>query len=410
MAGAALAGFDGGAVGFVLPAARAATGLDAQSASWLVSGYVLGMLAAIVAAGAASRRVGAAPLFKACLLVAACGAGLAVLAEGWSTLVAARVLQGIGQGPLLPLAATLIAQQGAAGHQGRAQGALSLAYGLAFMGATVGTPWLLQLGWRAGFVASVAVALLAWMATPPSTPSPPSPPSPPRQPAGGFQGPGRDAGAAAWRGLANRAMAAVVMVSLATGIGQAVLVWLPTLAMARLSLGSTAASALMLPLVAGGLAASVAVTAALDRLGARALLAAAAAATLAGLGLAVQATASTATLAAAAALLGAGVAALSGGPLRYAAVHAAPLAAQGLAQAAVALVTNAGLLAGSVMLGALSARGATEAQGVVAALQAAGAVVALLCVAIVGVPARSRPGAGGVRGEGVDRPDPGRGG
>src|SRR5258708_31001988 len=59
-------------------------------------------------------------------------------------------------------------------------------------------------------------------------------------------------------------------------------------------------------------------------------------------------------------LLGLGITGLCGGPLRYAAARAMPAGAQGLAQSAVALATNVGLLGGSIVIGSLAAIGGDE--------------------------------------------------
>ncbi len=377
LVGAALSGFDAGAVGFVLPALRAATGADAQTASWLVSVYVVGMLVAIPLTGGAAARFGAQRLFRGCVLLAAAGALLALSSDGMAALLVARMLQGLGQGPMLPLAATLVAQRWPIGRQGRLVGALSLAYGGAFLAATVVTPMLLQWGWRATFVLSFVAAAVSWAGSLRGS-------SGPGEKSGDT---GRTAGEPAGdrtglRALLNREMMAIAVLSFGTGVGQAVLVWFPTLAIARLGVPTSATSLLMLPLVAGGIAATLAITAVLDRVGARPLLVAGALATLGGVLLAVAAPASRWAFMAGAGALGLGITGLCGGPLRYAAARAVPSAGQGLAQSAVALLTNLGLLGGSVLLGALAAGARSESAGVETALLASCAVMALSFVAL----------------------------
>ena len=382
LTGAALSGFDAGAVGFVLPALRAATGADAGTASWLVSGYVVGTLLAIASSGIAVARFGALRLFRAGLVLAAVGALLALVADGMPGLIGARLLQGLGQGPLLPLAATLVAQRWPAERQGRLIGALSLVYGAAFLLATVATPPLLQFGWRASFALSLLGTLLAGLLA---------------QRAGGWID-GKPASSTAhvpagWRGLLIPQMAAIAVLSLGTGIGQAVLVLFPTLAIVRLGVPPLATAVLMLPLVAGGLAATLLITAVLDRMGARRLLAAGAIATLAGVLLAAVAPPSRVTYMAGAAALGLGITGLCGGPLRYAAARALAAGEQGLAQGAVALLTNLGLLGGSVLLGTVSAAQRSELIGVQTALLAACAVMAFCFAALFALPAHQRPAA-----------------
>jgi MFS family permease len=362
LAGAVLAGFDAGAVGFVLPAMRAATGVDPQAGSALVWVYVLGTLLSIAGSGAAVARWGAARLWTASLLLAAAGALLAALATGLLALTAA---------PLLSLAATRVAQQWPAGRQGRLIGALSLAYGVAFLGATLSTPLLLQFGWRSGFVLSAVVAALALAASV-------------RLPAARVTAPAPHA-ATPWRLLRQGEMRAIAVLSLGTGVGQAVLVWLPTLAQLRLAATPLATAGLMLPLVLGGLASTAAVTLWLDRVGARRAIAAGAALTLVGALVVAALPPSAWAYAVGAGVFGVGITALCGGPLRYAAARALPAAAQGLAQSAVALLTNVGLLGGSLLLGHVSAALPTEAQGVQAAVLAACVLMTASFVAVAGV-------------------------
>lgn len=394
--GAALSGFDAGAVGFVLPALRAATGADAQTASWLVSAYVIGMLVAIPLAGGAAARFGAQRLFRGCIALAAAGALLALLSGGMATLLPARLLQGVGQGPLLPLAATLVVQRWPVRRQGRLVGALSLAYGAAFLAATVVTPLLLQLGWRASFALSLLGAAAAWGATLRAGRAGDAARAATAGigrsgvavglDASGSEGGGSGSAGASGRtglgALMNREMVAISVLSLGTGVGQALLVWFPTLAIVRLGVAPAATSLLMLPLVAGGIAATVAITAVLDRVGARRLLVAGAGAALLGVLLAVAGPASKWAFMAGAGALGLGITGLCGGPLRYAAARAVPSTGQGPAQSAVALLTNIGLLGGSVLLGALAARARSEAAGVETALLAGCAVMAMSFVAL----------------------------
>jgi MFS family permease len=372
LVGAGVAGFDAGMIGYVLPAMRADTGADALVASWLVSVYVAGQLAAIPVAAWAVRRAGGATAFRACAALAALGALLAFLARDTSVLVAARLVQGLGIGPLLPVAAAIVATQWAPERQGRLMGLLSLAYGLCYLGSTVVAPWALGLGWRTMFGFSCAAAAIAAIAT------------------------ARDTGAPALElgrpllGVdVNRQTVALALLSLGTGVGQAVVVYFPTLAVQRLRVSPGEAAVLMLPLVVAGVGTTVAITALLDRLGAKTILTAGAVATLTGVAVAAFAPPLRALFLIAAALLGVGITALCGGPLRYAAGRAVPASQQGPAQGGVALLTNVGVLAGSAMIGAVGARGMDERAALEFAMGIACALIAFT-LAPVGVLAAHR--------------------
>ena len=358
--GAGLCGFDAGMVGYVLPAMRAETGADPLLASWIVTLYIVGTLAAIPLAGVLVRRWGGAMVFRACAAVAVAGAAAAFFARDPVTLVAARLVQGIGMGPLLPVAAATVAVGWPAARQGRFMGFISLAYGVCYLGATGVAPWLLGFGWRMVFAASAGIALAALLLA--------------RE-----TGTGRlELGRASLQPMqASREMTAIAALALGTGIGQAVVIFFPTLAVQRLGVAPGEAALLMLPLVVAGVATTVGIMARLDRVGARTLLAAGAVLTLAGTVLAAFPPASRPLFLLAAGVLGVGITLLCGGPLRYAAGKAAPAAEQGPAQGAVALLTNVGVLGGSVILGAVGASGLDEQ----AALQLALGVVSALMLA-----------------------------
>lgn len=284
-----IAGFEAGAVGYVLPAMREALAADTYTASWLVSAYVMGMLAGIPLAGIAALRFGAGPLLWIALAVSMGGAALALLGHSFAVLLVARVLQGFGHGPIPALATALVAQRWPAERQGRTLGTLSLTY----------------------------------------------------------------------------------------GVGQALLVWFPTVAIARVGVPAAATAVPMLPLVVGGIAATLAITAWLDRLGARVVVAASAFAALAGLLVAVLMPPSLAAFMAGVGLFGFGVVGLCGGPLRYAVAQMLPAHAQAPAQSAVTLLTDLGLLGGTMLVGATA-----EGAGIERALLAAGAAMAVSFLAI----------------------------
>ncbi len=377
LAGAAVtAGFEAGAIGFVLPAMRDATGATAQQASWLLSVFVAATLLAVPASALATHRWPATRLLRACLALAVAAGALASVLPGPGPVLLARALQGLALGPLLPLVAAVVVMHWPAPQQGRLLGGLSLAYGLSFIVATVGTPWLLQWGWRAAFVvgAGLAALTLAW----------PLPRAVPVRRGSASRYP-------PWRLAFGRPLLAVAVLALGTGVGQAVLVWVPTLAVTRLGIDMVATAPLMVPMLLGGLAATGLVIRTLDRLGARPLVLLGSASAVAGLGLAVAVPAGRLPFMAGSAALGFGVGLLSGGPLRYAAARALPRQAQGLAQGGVAWITDLGLLAGSLLLGHLAGRGDTARSGLELALGMAGLAIALCAVAVPGLPRRAPP-------------------
>ncbi|MFT3817414.1 MAG: MFS transporter [Rubrivivax sp.] len=372
---AVAAGFEAGAIGFVLPALRRDTGASAQQASWLLSVFVAATLLSVPACALAARRLGAARLLRGCLALAVLAGALASVLPGLPAVLAARALMGLAHGPLLPLAAAVVVLHAPPQRHGRLLGLVSLSYGLSFVAATIGTPWLLLPGWRGAFVLGTALALLAWLVPLPASPptAAAAAPAPPR-----------------WPQALGRPLRAVLLLALGTGIGQAALVWLPTLAVTRLQIGMTQAAPLMVPMLLGGLLATAGVMRWLDRLGPRPLVWAGGAVALAGLALAVAAPPGALAFMAGSAGMGLGIGLLSGGPLRYAAARALPPAAQGLAQGAVAWVTDLGLLAGTLLLGRLLAHGGDAAPPVEAALAWTGAAMALCLPAALALQGRGQ--------------------
>ncbi len=388
LAAAVTAGFEAGAIGFVLPALRQATGASASEASWLLSAWVAATLLSVPACALASRRQGSVRLLRGCLLVAVVAGLLACTLPLLAGVLVAGVLQGLAYGPLLPLVAAVAVSGWPPERHGRVLGLVSLAYGLSFVAATLGAPALLSGGWRHAFAFGTGLALLSLLLAVGLA----SDAADRGQPAGQAAGQAVD-----WRQAVSRPLQPVVVLSLGTGIGQAALVWLPTLALALLGVPLADLAPLMVPMLLGGLAATASVIHWLDRIGPRRLVAVGQALALAGLLLAVLAPARAWAFMAGSAALGYGIGLLSGGPLRYAAARVLPREAQGLAQGAVAWITDLGLLAGSLVLGHVAGPagpaepGSTAGAGIEQALLVAAAALLLCAPALLRLPAHTPP-------------------
>ena len=75
-----------------------------RRASWIVDAYLLAYIATMPLAGRAADQFGLPRLFMLALGLFAAGAALSGVAQSLDTLIAARVIQGIGGGAIVPLA------------------------------------------------------------------------------------------------------------------------------------------------------------------------------------------------------------------------------------------------------------------------------------------------------------------
>jgi MFS family permease len=139
---------------------------ELRRASWVVNGYLLAYIAVMPLAGRAADRFGLPRLFMLALAAFAVGSALAGAAQSLDELVAARILQGIGGGAIVPLAtagASLLYE-----GDGRAR-ALGIVGACTFLGMAIGPfagATVIQLFdfsaafARAGETGSLAAALL----------------------------------------------------------------------------------------------------------------------------------------------------------------------------------------------------------------------------------------------------------
>jgi hypothetical protein len=139
-----------------------------RAASWIVNGYLLVSVVVMPLAGRLADRVGVRRVFLAALAVFIAGSVLAGRATGLGDLVAARLVQALGGGALVP-AATAAASHLFVGHaRARALGAVAA---LTFLGMAAGPfagAWVMQSIHPAAALAAAGVggALLAALEDP----------------------------------------------------------------------------------------------------------------------------------------------------------------------------------------------------------------------------------------------------
>jgi MFS family permease len=159
--GASLAAMDL-AVNVAFPSITAAFGLETRSIRWVVICYVLTYSGLMLAFGRLGDRVGHKRVFRAGLLVSAVAFVLCALAPDYPTLLAARVVQGVGTALTLscaPALATLLFDES---RRLSALGRYASLTALASVAAPlVGGLSIAALGWSGVFWFRAPLALLA---------------------------------------------------------------------------------------------------------------------------------------------------------------------------------------------------------------------------------------------------------
>jgi MFS family permease len=143
-----LIAFQAMGVGTALPAvARDLHGLDAYG--WAFSSFLLASVVGMVAAGQLADTVGPVRPFTVAVMSFAGGSVLAALAGTWGVLIAARALQGIGDGAIIALVYVSVARAYPAVLYGRVMGLLSTAWVLpSLLGPGLAGIVAEHLGWR----------------------------------------------------------------------------------------------------------------------------------------------------------------------------------------------------------------------------------------------------------------------
>jgi EmrB/QacA subfamily drug resistance transporter len=138
---------------------------------WVMTGYLLAFASVIPLTGWASERFGAKQVWIAALLLFMTGSALAGSAWSIESLIAFRVLQGIGGGLLMPVGQTILAQAAGPQRIGRVMSVVGVPMLLApVFGPVIGGAIVDQVSWRWIFFVNLPVGalavLLAWRLLP----------------------------------------------------------------------------------------------------------------------------------------------------------------------------------------------------------------------------------------------------
>jgi EmrB/QacA subfamily drug resistance transporter len=122
---------------------------------WVLSGYALALAVFLLTAGSLADRFGRRRLFLLGLAMFSLASALCAIAPGSRTLIAARIVQGLGAAVVFPSSLAILAEAFQGDQRRRAIGAWGATIGLAFAaGPLIGGLLVDLFGWRAIFAAS----------------------------------------------------------------------------------------------------------------------------------------------------------------------------------------------------------------------------------------------------------------
>jgi EmrB/QacA subfamily drug resistance transporter len=140
-----------------------ATPLD--QIQWVVTGYLLALAAVIPVTGWATTRFGARRLYLVALVAFTAGSALCGLAWSTESLIAFRVLQGIGGGMLMPVGQMILVKAAGPQNLARVMGAIGVPIVLApVFGPTLGGLLVEHAGWEWIFLVNVPLGIAAVIA------------------------------------------------------------------------------------------------------------------------------------------------------------------------------------------------------------------------------------------------------
>src|SRR3954452_7877306 len=133
-----------------------------DSVQWVVTGYMLSLAAVIPVSGWAAARFGARRLYVISLILFTAGSALCGFAWNLESLVAARVLQGLAGGLLVPIGQIALVKAAGPRNMARVMSAIGVPIILApVFGPTVGGLLVEHVGWQWIFFVNVPIGVAA---------------------------------------------------------------------------------------------------------------------------------------------------------------------------------------------------------------------------------------------------------
>ena len=159
--GVFMAALDAAIVGPVLPALRAAFGVDNRTVGLLTTVFSLSSMCSTALMAYFSDRHGRRPVYLVSVALFAIGSLCIAAAPSFDLLLVSRAIQGIGAGGIAPVASAVIGDVFTAERRGRILGLIGATHGMAFvLGPPLATALTSTLGWRWLFLVNIPVALV----------------------------------------------------------------------------------------------------------------------------------------------------------------------------------------------------------------------------------------------------------
>jgi EmrB/QacA subfamily drug resistance transporter len=132
---------------------------------WVATGYLLSLAAIIPVTGWAGKRFGARTVFISALVLFTLGSALCGLASSAGSLIAFRVLQGIGGGMLTPMGQIILVRATPREKLPRVMSAIGVPIVLApIFGPTLGGLLIEHVSWQSIFLINVPIGILTFVA------------------------------------------------------------------------------------------------------------------------------------------------------------------------------------------------------------------------------------------------------
>lgn len=152
-------------VNVAIPTLARAFGASITTIQWVATGYMLAVASVIPLTGWASERFGSKRVWIASLLLFLAGSVLSGAAWSLESLIAFRLIQGVGAGMILPVGQTILAQAAGPARMGRVMSIIGVPMLLApVFGPVLGGAIIDSIDWRWIFYLNLPIGAMALIA------------------------------------------------------------------------------------------------------------------------------------------------------------------------------------------------------------------------------------------------------